>query len=99
MIESLLEQGNAGEVGVGEVDAALRPAALRRPLTPHEPRAGPDHGMAPAHAVEPVHSSRIIRGRNRGRPKDDLGTLPPIQAEQLAPLGAAVGSAERIVVA
>ena len=54
VVERLLEQRDAAQVGPGEVDAAERLGRLSPVAPPDEPRRRPDHRVTPAHHVEPA---------------------------------------------
>src|SRR5688572_5268525 len=47
VVERLLEQGDTAEVGVREVDAAVRSRGRPAGAAPDEAGLRPDHGMAP----------------------------------------------------
>src|SRR5438270_12576920 len=60
VVERLLEEGDAGEVCVREVDGAEGLLSCLTRAAPQEARARADHRVAPAHHVEPARERAYV---------------------------------------
>src|SRR6516225_850542 len=98
MIKRLLEQGQAAQIGMGEVNSAIRLPRRRPGTAPDKTRPRTNHGMAPAHYIQ-----ALGQGTNIGMGAGQIGehqvrAALPVEAKQASPGLAWIGITKGIVI-